>query len=81
MIHEILIDQKHNLGMVLYQIFTQIEPFSKEPYTSMEYFELREWVSKNNRIELPPEVPQFAVQIINQCWHSGQNRDTIFKKN
>lgn len=58
------------LGTVVWEIFTQKEPFGDEPYKSMNYFELVNLITKNYQLEIPSQVPYIIKQLILQCWHS-----------
>jgi len=69
----------YSFGVLLWQIFTQVEPFSEPPYDKFIRWEIENFVVGKNRLKIPDEVPKKAKELIQKSWHHDASKRPIFK--
>jgi len=70
----------YSFGVLLWQVFTQKEPYLDEPYKSFTKFQLVEFITKGNRIEVPKNIPPKIATMITQCWDQQPDKRPDFTK-
>ena len=57
-----------SFAMTLFQIFTNAPPFPREVMTS--HFRMMSMIEQGERPQIPPEVPDWIKDVMEQCWVS-----------
>jgi len=65
----------YSFGVLLWQIFTQKEPFSFPPYNNWEKRAIADFVVQGKRLEIPKGTNPRIVSLIGACWDAiDENR-------
>eukprot|EP01114_Cavostelium_apophysatum_P012634 TRINITY_DN2878_c0_g1_i1.p1 TRINITY_DN2878_c0_g1~~TRINITY_DN2878_c0_g1_i1.p1 ORF type:complete len:725 (+),score=176.38 TRINITY_DN2878_c0_g1_i1:247-2421(+) len=68
-----------SFGVLLWQIFAQVMPYSQPPYDKWDSREIAKFVTSGKRLPIPDNTPPEIAQLIVSCWENEPSSRPQFK--